>query len=107
VAADVVVLPSRWEGLPLTLLEGLAVGRSVVASDIPGIAEVLPEKAGALVRLGDVGALAEAISHRLTDPQTARAEGRVGARYAAAEADVQRTFDAIAQITIRLADSRP
>jgi glycosyltransferase involved in cell wall biosynthesis len=107
VAADVVVLPSRWEGLPLTLLEALAVGRSVVASDIPGIAEVLPEKAGALVRLGDVRALAEAIGHRLNDPHAARAEGRVGAKYAAAEADVQRTFDAIAQITVRLADSRP
>jgi hypothetical protein len=68
---------------------------------------VLPEKAGALVRLGDVRALAEAIGHRLNDPHAARAEGRVGAKYAAAEADVQRTFDAIAQITVRLADSRP
>jgi glycosyltransferase involved in cell wall biosynthesis len=107
VAADVVVLPSRWEGLPLTLVEALAVGRSVVASDIPGIAEVLPEEAGALVPLGDVAALADAIGHRLNDPHRAREEGRVGAEYAAAEADVERTFDALAEITVRLADPRP
>ncbi len=106
-AADVVVLPSRWEGLPLTLLEALAVGRSVVASDIPGIAEVLPEKAGALVPVGDVAALAEAIGRRFNDQNGARAEGRMGAEYAAAEADVQRTFNALAEITVRLADSRP
>jgi glycosyltransferase involved in cell wall biosynthesis len=106
-AADVVVLPSRWEGLPLTLLEALAVGRSVVASDIPGIAEVLPEKAGALVPVGDVAALAEAIGRRFNDQNGARAEGRMGAEYAAAEADVQRTFNALADITVRLADSRP
>ena len=61
VAADVVVLPSRWEGLPLTLLEALAVGRSVVGSDIPGVAEALPDNAGALVRMGDVVAFADAI----------------------------------------------
>jgi glycosyltransferase involved in cell wall biosynthesis len=107
VAADVVVLPSRWEGLPLTLLEALAVGRSVVASDIPGIAEALPDEAGALVRLGDVAALADAIGHRLNDSDLARAEGRVGAKYAAAEADLNRTFEAIAEITVQLAGPRP
>lgn len=107
VAADVVVLPSRWEGLPLTLLEALAVGRSVIGSDIPGIADALPEKAGALVPMDDVAALADAISHRLQAPEAARAEGRVGADYAAAEADVQRSFDALAAITLRLAEPRP
>jgi glycosyltransferase involved in cell wall biosynthesis len=106
-AADLVVLPSRWEGLPLTLLEALAVGRSVVGSDIPGIADALPEKAGALVRPEDVAALADAIGHRLRNPEVARAEGRAGADHAASEADVQRTFDALAAITVRLADRQP
>jgi hypothetical protein len=54
-----------------------------------------------------VAALAEAIAGRFIDPNGARAEGRVGAEYAAAEADVHRTFDALADITVRLADSRP
>ena len=106
-AADVVVLPSRWEGLPLTLLEALAVGRSVVGSDIPGIADALPKQAGALVAMEDVAALADAISHRLRNPEVARSEGRAGADYAAAEADVHRTFDAIAEITVSLAGRRP
>jgi glycosyltransferase involved in cell wall biosynthesis len=105
VAADVVVLPSRWEGLPLTLLEALAVGRSVVGSDIPGVAEALPENAGALVRMGDVAALADAIGHRLSNLEVARAEGRAGCDFAAAQGDVHRTFDALAEITARLAES--
>jgi glycosyltransferase involved in cell wall biosynthesis len=103
-AADLVVLPSRWEGLPLTLLEALAVGRAVVGSRIPGIAEVLPPGAGAVVAAGDAVALAEAVADRLGDPELACAEGVVGARYAAAEADVQRSYDQLASITAHLAD---
>ncbi len=105
-AADLVVLPSRWEGLPLTMLEALAVGRPVVGSDIPGIADVLPPGAGALVPAGDVGALGEAIGYRLCRPDVTRAEGEVAARYAAAEADVQQTCDVLAAVTARLADGR-
>ncbi|MFC5180019.1 glycosyltransferase [Actinomadura harenae] len=67
-AAHVVALPSRWEGLPLVALEALAVGRSVVASRIPGLAEVVTSEVGALVTCGDVDALAQAIIRRLRDP---------------------------------------
>jgi glycosyltransferase involved in cell wall biosynthesis len=83
------------------------VGRPVVGSDIPGIAEALPKQAGALVEMDDAPALAEAVGYRLRDREAAREEGRAGADYAAAEADAQRTFDALAEITIRLADRRP
>jgi glycosyltransferase involved in cell wall biosynthesis len=105
-AADLVVLPSRWEGLPLTLLEALAVGRSVVGSDIPAIAEALPRGAGAVTPAGDARALAEAITHRIRIPELIRAEGVAGARYAAAEADVQRSYDLLAALTAGLADAR-
>jgi glycosyltransferase involved in cell wall biosynthesis len=98
-AADVVVLPSRWEGLSLTLLEAMASSRPVVASDIAGIAEATVAGAGALVPPEDPAALAQAISHRFDDPVQARIEGLVGARYAAAEADVRRTLDRLADIT--------
>lgn len=101
-AADLVVLASRWEGLPLTLLEALAVGRSVVGSDIPGIADALPAGAGAVVPPGDAVAFADAITHRLSRIGLAHAEGDAGARYAAAEADARRTFDMIASVTAHL-----
>lgn len=102
-AADVVVLPSRWEGLSLTLLEALATGRCVVASDIPGITEMTPDGAGALVPPGDAPALAREIGDRLEHPERARAEGTVAARYAAAEADVRRTHERLARLTARAA----
>jgi glycosyltransferase involved in cell wall biosynthesis len=98
-AADVVVLPSRWEGLPLTLLEAMAMGRAVVGSDIPGIAEELPAGAGALVPPDDPSALALAIGERLRRPDLAGEEGACGARYATAHLDVRRTHEALATIT--------
>jgi len=106
-AADVVVLPSRWEGLPLTLLEALAVGCPVVGSNIPGIAEELPVGAGALVPAGDAAALAEAVGHRLCRRDAARAEGAVGARYAAATADVRRTHEVVAGVTAHVGGWTP
>ncbi|MEV4258079.1 glycosyltransferase [Spirillospora sp. NPDC049652] len=73
-AAHVVALPSRWEGLPLVVLEALAVGRSVVASRIPGLSEVVTPDVGALVTCGDAEALAEAVALRLNDPGLAASE---------------------------------
>ena len=64
-AADVVVVPSRWEGMSLGLLEALARGRSVVATDVAGSAEAIGDDAGAVVPIGDRPALAAAIAARL------------------------------------------
>ena len=84
-AADLVAIPSRWEGLPFVLLEAMASGRGVVASDIPPIREVL-EGVGTLVPTGDAPALARAIVERLLDPTAAaqdanRARDRVVMAY--------------------------
>jgi glycosyltransferase involved in cell wall biosynthesis len=73
---DIVAMPSRWEGSPLTLFEAMALGKAVVASDIPGIAEVLaPSGAGVLVPVEDPGALAHAIDELLGNEQRRRALG--------------------------------
>lgn len=77
-AANVVVCPSRWEGMALVPLEAMARARSVVASDVGGTREALPPGAGTLVRSGDAAALAAAIAVRLGDQQRADSEGRVG-----------------------------
>jgi glycosyltransferase involved in cell wall biosynthesis len=109
-AAHVVVLPSRWEGLPLLALEAMARGRSLVCSDIPGLAEVVPQGAGALVPQEDPGALAAALTARMACPERADAEGREAARHAPRH-DLARTLDLLADLTAGLArrarDRRP
>lgn len=67
--ADVVVLPSFYEGLPLAAIEALAAGRAMVATDVDGTPEiVVPEETGLLVPPGDPGSLAVAISRLLREP---------------------------------------
>lgn len=101
-AADVVVLPSRWEGLSLTLLEALASGCCVVVADIPGLVEAVPAGAGGRFRVADPAALAGALLPRLADPHLRLAEGRRAA-LAARAFDVRRTHEHLAQVTAQLA----
>jgi glycosyltransferase involved in cell wall biosynthesis len=75
-AADVVAAPSRWEGMSLVVLEAMAVGRSVVASDAPGMWELLGTDAGAVVPQGDLHGLATALVDRLLDRNRVSAEER-------------------------------
>ncbi len=56
-AADVVVVPSRWEGMALVPLEAMACARSVVATDVNGVVDSVPPGAGAIVPLDDPQAL--------------------------------------------------
>ncbi len=79
-AADAVVLPSHWEGLPLVLLEALVRGRPVVASDVGGVSEVMEHEVhGELVPAGDVTALADALERFHHRPDRAILFGRAGA----------------------------
>ena len=88
-SAEVVAMPSvaaangDQEGLPVTLLEAAAVGAAVVASDLPGIRDVVrDDESGLLVAPGDVDALAAALRRALTD-DAGRARWQAGARRAA------------------------
>lgn len=97
-ASNVVVLPSRWEGLPLTALEALATGRPLVGTDIPGITEILRPGLGALVPADDPAVLAEEVAARLLSPGIAEREGLAAAEAAAAY-DVSGTVALLAAVT--------
>lgn len=76
-AADIFVLPSRFEALPMSVIEAMLSGLPVVASDIRGpLEQVVPEETGLLVPVADPRALASAL-RRLAEDATLRA--RMGA----------------------------
>jgi len=78
-AADGFVLSSRWEGLPMVLLEAAACGLPTVATDVPGSCEiVLDGQTGTLVPPADVSALAWAMNAVMRTPQEERRA--IGAR---------------------------
>jgi glycosyltransferase involved in cell wall biosynthesis len=61
--AHIAVLPSRREGLPMSLLEAAACGRPLIATDVPGCREiVLPGRTGLLAPYGNAAALADAVA---------------------------------------------
>lgn len=79
-AADAVLMPSRWEGLPLVLLEALVRGRPVVATAVGGVADVVEDGVtGTLVPAGDAAALAAALEQLQRKADRAWRMGRAGA----------------------------
>lgn len=66
---DCLVLTSRWEGLPLVILEALSAGIPVVATDIPGTREIIVSgRNGLLVPVGDTDGLTRSVLDLLADP---------------------------------------
>lgn len=75
-AADVFVLPSRWEGLPMALLEGMMAGLPVIAARVEGVDEVVqPGLHGLLVPVAAPVELAQAILQLLRSPQQRQSMG--------------------------------
>lgn len=88
-ALDVQVLPSRFEGMPMTMLEGMASGLPVVASRVDGVCEIATDGENALlVTPGDPAALANAIE------QAAQTGTNLARLRAAAREHVAREFNA-------------
>jgi glycosyltransferase involved in cell wall biosynthesis len=91
-AADVVAIPSRWEGMSLVMLDAITRGRSVVSTDVPGASEALGSLEGAVVPKMDRPAFARALALRLASPERAAAEGRANRLTAERSFDVRRTL---------------
>jgi glycosyltransferase involved in cell wall biosynthesis len=81
-AADLLAFPSRKEGFGFVLLEGIATGLPVVASDIPPVREVAGETPEIqIVPVGDALALARSLKSSLGLPRALAAAGHVAHRY--------------------------
>ncbi|MFF3202492.1 glycosyltransferase [Streptomyces sp. NPDC002962] len=99
-AADLVVLPSRWEGMALAPLEALACGRPVVVTDVDGARESLPTALAprCLVPAENPAALAGAVTGLLLDPLLRESLGHQGRRHVLTTHDVRRTAGAVAGV---------
>jgi glycosyltransferase involved in cell wall biosynthesis len=82
-AAQVGLLVTNWEGLPLSILEAMRAGLPVIATDVAGIGEAVSDgETGFLVPRGEVEALRARIASLLADGQLRRHQGSAGrARY--------------------------
>lgn len=79
-AIDIFVMPSLWEGLSLAMLEAMAAGLPMVATDVGGARDVLGDSRwGRLVPARDAAALTEAVGQLLADPQARAAVAAAGA----------------------------
>ncbi len=79
---DVYVLPSRWEGLPMGIIEAMAWSLPVVATSVGGNPEAVAEDTGLLVPPDNPGELATALSHLCNDPALRTSFGKnARARY--------------------------
>jgi glycosyltransferase involved in cell wall biosynthesis len=88
-AADLFVLPSLSEGLPLALLEAMFAGCPIVATDVGDVRVALADgNAGVLVEPGSPEALARAIDDLLSSPRRASELGERASRHAGDEYDV-------------------
>jgi glycosyltransferase involved in cell wall biosynthesis len=78
-AADIFVLPSWFEAMPMSVIEAMMTALPVVASDIPGPrAQVVPEQTGLLVPARNIVALAAALGRLVADPALRARMGEAG-----------------------------
>ena len=78
---DLYALPSEWEGLPMIILEAMAAGCPIVASDVGGLRMAVRDgENGYLVAARDVAGLADRIVALLADPRRRREFGEAGRR---------------------------
>jgi glycosyltransferase involved in cell wall biosynthesis len=96
-ACDVVILPSRSEGVPLVVLEALASARCVIASQAGSIPEVLDASCGILVGHSDTAVeFAQAINSLLDQRELREKMGAAGRRKVEANHDIRKTRETLA-----------
>jgi glycosyltransferase involved in cell wall biosynthesis len=105
--SEIIALSSDNEGTPVCLIEALACGRAVVATDVGGVADVLENgRFGVLVPPGQIGPFAAALRRLLVQAERDRYEG-VGQAAALDRYDVQRIVDDVESLYDELLLERP
>lgn len=99
-ASDLVTLPSYREGCPNVVIEALASGRPVVATDVGGIPELMDEASGQMVPAHDAEALAAALDRVLAQPWDPQA---IAARHSRNWSDVSDDVEVILRSVLEAA----
>jgi glycosyltransferase involved in cell wall biosynthesis len=98
-AADLVTLPSYMEGCPNVVLEALASGRPVVATNVGGIPEILSDECGRLVPPRSPGKLAQALASVLDATWDAEAISAHGSRsWQTVAAELREVFESLLSV---------
>jgi glycosyltransferase involved in cell wall biosynthesis len=101
--SDLVVLPSLWEGLPLTAIEAGALGKPILATSVDGTPEVvLHGETGWLVPAANSAELAKAMCHLLGDPDLRRRLGERAREYVVQHYSFSRVVAETEQLYLRL-----
>lgn len=73
-AADIFLLTSRWENLPISIAEAFRAGLPVIATDCGGVRELVDDAVGTLCPVGDVAGLTQALCTLIENPDLRRAK---------------------------------
>jgi glycosyltransferase involved in cell wall biosynthesis len=104
---DVVVLNSLWEGLPLSLIEAMMMGKPIVATDVPGTRElILNGCCGSLVPPSQPEAMANEVGRLLDSPDRMADLGRRGAVKAQSDYGIEQAVRQTAELYLEMAHSR-
>jgi glycosyltransferase involved in cell wall biosynthesis len=106
-ASDVICQPTLYEGLPITVLDAMSLGLPVVASDVPGNAELLDNgQTGLLVPPRSVDSLAGVLKRLLRQPELARRLGAAARERVAGRFRAEEWIARIQAVYTELADAR-
>jgi glycosyltransferase involved in cell wall biosynthesis len=97
-SADVIVMPSRWEGLSLALLEAMATRRAIVAFCVSGMADALSDGCGLLVHPECTSELAASLKQLLNNNEIRSEMAARARRRAEAQFDIRHRCSRIAQL---------
>jgi glycosyltransferase involved in cell wall biosynthesis len=75
-ACDIYLLTSRWEALPISIVEAFRAGAPVVATDCGGVSELVDESVGALCAVEDAAGIADVLNRLIEDQVLRQGKGR-------------------------------